>query len=88
MTVQCYFYFFPKNLESRSERSVRLVPRFFWGFPSIGGTIRTRREIQCLPYAGFFLFVFNESAFTNKYGASANFSNIQTNFTNYTFSTI
>ena len=29
---------------------------------SIGATIRTRREIQCLPYAGFFLQI-NEKYF-------------------------
>ena len=42
-------------MDSRSENMVRLVPSFLWGFLSIVATIRIWREIQCLPYAGFFL---------------------------------
>ena len=34
-------------MNSRSEKLVRLIPRFFLGFISIGATIRTRRELQC-----------------------------------------
>ena len=41
-------------MDSRSEELVRLVLRFFFGFLSIGASIRTRQEIQCLPYARFF----------------------------------
>ena len=43
-------------MDLRSEKLVRLVALYFWGFLSIGATIRTRRETQCLPYVGFLLF--------------------------------
>ena len=46
-----------RNLDSRSEKKVRLVPRFFLFF-SIGATILTCRKIQCFPYARFFVLQF------------------------------
>ena len=42
-------------MDLRSEKFIRLVPRIFLRFLSIGATIHTRQEIQCLPYAEFFL---------------------------------
>ena len=45
----------PKIWIVEREKLVRLVPRFCWGFLSIGATIRIGREIQSLQYAGFFL---------------------------------
>ena len=56
MTVQIVFFFknYPKNMDPQSEKLVTLVPRYFLGFLSIGATIPTRREIECLPYAGCF----------------------------------
>ena len=40
-----------------SKKLVRLGPRI--SFLRIGGTICTCREIQCLPYGGFFHFYFS-----------------------------
>ena len=41
-------------MDSRSENWLDYFPDFFLRFVSIGATIRTRPEIQCLPYAEFF----------------------------------
>ena len=43
-------------MDSRSEQLVGLVLRISLGFHDIGVNIRTRREIQFFPYAGFFLW--------------------------------
>ena len=37
------------------------------GFQCIGGTIRTRQEIQCLPYVGFFNLIKSSSTLTHIY---------------------
>ena len=48
-----------QKMDSRSDYYGLLVCRFSLGFLSIGVTIRTCQEIQCLPSAGFFIYNLN-----------------------------